>query len=155
MNEEKFISIEYETWKNKYLPLEEENKRLRREINEVRESKKYKLVFDLRRMPSAHLRPHSRSYYGEFEVGIVTMIEGFGNVFSLEAHHTDILKHYLNEVDVHMIVSEEKARELARDILEKTRLLNEEQNKLIKKRVENEQAIKHIPKFIKWIFRIK
>jgi RNase adaptor protein for sRNA GlmZ degradation len=121
----------------------------------VRESKKYKLVFDIRRVPNYHWQSQRNGYYGEYEVGIITVAEGFGNLFSLEAYHTDILRRYLNEVNVHMIISEEKAKELARDLVEKSRLLTEEQDKLAKKKIENQEAIKHIPKFIKWLFKIK
>lgn len=159
INDEKFISIKYDTWKNKYLPMEEENNKLKRKIQELEESKKYKLIFDLKYIPTYYeVYPNHHRLYDmgrEHEVGAITFHEASSNIFSLEVHNKEILEQCLTRTSVDMIISRSVFLELEEQLKIKADRFHVERRKYQEMFTDNKLLIKKIPKWLRWLYKIK
>lgn len=133
--DEKFISIEYETWVNKYLPMEEENESLKRkveaseiQVNIVLKNAGYNYSYD-RRIGFIDI---------EIKKGWNVKIDNFSEV---ENKIRDLIQLY----KPYSIVS-------AKEEISKYEELIKEYEKSFNRNV---LLVNKIPKIIRWLFRIK
>lgn len=146
MAEEKFISIDYNTWLSKYKPMEEENERLRGEIKELTSN-------------NVHISVtlSSRSGYGfETSVGYIE-VQSHSNVKTLVWHDRGRLEKYVNDTVTDTISRSHAGnwyigRQEAESRIDKMARLIKHNEGLLEK---NKQRISGIPKIIKWLFKIK
>lgn len=154
MSEEKYISVEYDTWYNKYKPMEEKLARVERALEEEKRSKILRLI--------AH--PAQYSFYSRFgnpqdiKIGTIEMsvekprfkdetdwrYKGFNLVKTMFEDALLDISHF----GVPQLITIEKFAELIK-------ILRHNEIRMEALKDENEKRIKGIPKFIKWMFKIK
>ena len=132
-NPEKYVTIEYETWHNKYKPLEEENERLKQDLEES----KIKVRIETNSMRMGD--------YWRNEIGYVS--------FSVQKGRKVEIKDW---VEVERLINHE-FDEMARGYV---KYLTHDQlkeyfaeEKKVSEKIETQ--IKSIPKIIRWLFKIK
>lgn len=142
MSEEKFISIEYEIWKNKYLPMEQEIHKLKKEI-ELEKNKKSGYLY-------VRLDSHRRFNY-EVDIGILDFSIENAPMLLLEDRHRFIhnIKQIISDrLGVDKVLSN-------KDLEEFYTKISKERSQIQSLRQENEEKFKKIPWIIRKIFKIK
>lgn len=136
--DEKYISIEYETWKNKYLPMEDENVLLRAKLEES----KIKVTIYVNSMYGKDFGGgyHDRIGYVTFRVdkGVSVDIDNWSEVESTVLRSLDVMSSTYARWFTH-----EDVRQLIKR--------KEEYSALRKHQIEK---INKLPRFWKWVFGI-
>jgi hypothetical protein len=149
ISEEKYVSIEFNTWNNRYKPMEEDNQRLRQQVKELTENNIRVFIYlasDYRSMG-----PMSSRSVGYLEVK--TQFDG--NIFSWEDRKK--MEVVVNDGVTEAIYNSHSkdwyiGREEAESRIDKMANLIKHYDKIVE---ANKQHIAGIPKFIKWLFKIK
>jgi len=166
--EEKFISIPYSVWNNKYKPMEEELARVKQEL----EGKDVTIYLAVRAFTSnvSHGATHDRP----IQIGFLTT----GGHYVKDAQYKEVVDKLANEVlqDAyflrgrgHLILGKDKAEEYIKQINERYTMLCEmndevcvnkrtvlgekQQIRLTKKEINDK--INSLPRIVRWLFGIK
>jgi hypothetical protein len=148
-NDEKFISIEYETWKNKYLPLEEKVNYLKRQLKIKEDENTINIKLYAHPVDRGHIGYREPIYHlGYLKIDNNGLARLEKEKFSFHRLLSDI-----------SIGTKFMSEEEAKRYIEETEKLNQAGDKLLLdialKTKENQEKIAKIPKIIKWLFRIK
>lgn len=143
MIEEKFVSIDYEIWQNKYLPMEQVLKQTKAELAKEKESKTILIYASTRGYTSEY--GYGRELLGSIDVGF--------NAGSLVNFDREVFDRYLNNLinidrGYYNFVSKYQLDEWNAKV-EKSKTDMEE---LFEK---NQNLKSKIPWLIRWIFKIK
>lgn len=155
LTDEKFISIDYSTWLNKYVPMEKELARVKEELE--KEKANHTCSFNLSVRDTTYYHPFQRDYDTFFKERFVTV--------SFDSSHWIPL----TEEEIQAGVTEaeiciNKALQNARfhgwiltekEVEEVLKTLGERVKRIEDLRTENFMRINRIPKIIKWLFKIK
>ena len=152
--DEKFISIDFQTWETKYKPMEEELAKVKRELEE--EKAKHTCTFNLSIRDNHYFnhRHWDDKYLKEKFVTIsfdsfrwIPLTEEETNAGVREAEAC--INKALGNARFHGWIITEK------EVNEALKLLDDKQKRIETLYCNNIEAVNRIPKFIKWLFKIK
>lgn len=155
LTDEKFVSIEYDTWINKYVPMEQELSATKEELEKEKESKTHHVYLTI----DNYLVKESLAKYKDdmFRGGRYqsARILTFDNIWSInikdidvEAIHNEVIKVAKMCIkDLNLVTYDDLQNHYAQ-----VNYLKEETERLAEL---NRVRITRIPKFIKWLFKIK
>lgn len=155
LTDEKFISIEYDTWNNKYVPMEQELIATKEELEKEKESKTHHVYLTI----DNYLVRESLAKYKDdmFRGGRYqsARILTFDNIWSnnikdidVQAIHNEVTKVAKMSIkDLNLVTYDDLQNHYAQ-----VNYLKEETERLVEL---NRARITRIPKFIKWLFKIK
>lgn len=149
LNDEKYISIEYETWKNKYLPLEETVEKLKKELETEKKNKTITINLGTASLFHSYRR-HSYNY--DFEDKVIGFLYENGIT---EINEQVRISALLAISDSLGIMTEQQAKEWSDKIKSQHLNVNKEVDKILIMTQDNAEKYKKIPKFIRWMFNIK
>lgn len=164
-NDEKFVTIEYETWKNKYEPMERQLEELRVQLRNEQESKHLTLTVHFSELTENQFTRisqtrglHGWRYRERVEIGTIYCADRELEKVPFEIHPYTLK--ILRDIEIYLsdfmnLVSKDKYYEIIQQIkMETINLLKakEENEKTIANNLSN---IHNIPKFVRWIFKIK
>lgn len=140
MGEEKYISIDYDLWLSKYKPLEHENMRLKDEL----EKSKIKIDIVLQTSYNAYGK-----YLGHIDIRIDSPEHFRLNFHNSDEILMDEVKKQINRIGgTHLFASKIEVEGLIRSIQESSKEYQKSFNEYISRK-------DNIPRFIKWLFKIK
>ena len=154
LTDEKFVSIEYNTWETKYRPMEEELERVKRELAEEKERKEH--TFYLRITDWAHYPGHNNDtqlpklnyvtikYTGRewVELSKEEIDKGTEQAFNIVNKALGLARFH------NMIITDQ-------DVDRVLAMLKKQKEEVEQLRHDNFKRIRSIPKFIKWLFKLK
>lgn len=150
INHEKYISIEYEIWKNKYLPLEETVKKLQKEIEDEKKRKTITIKLETASLFKTFNRSNFPYDYQQDKVIGYLYTDDIVEINELT--RSNVLHVISNNLN---IMDEKTAKKYLEDI--NAGLLKIDQETLAYFNIieNNRKNYKKIPKLIRWMFNIK
>lgn len=153
LNEEKYISIEYDTWQSKYLPLERENEILKRKLHESKIKVRVDLCFEREKYhPVGYLEIHTQVpadlLSNFFEPRIDPLIVGFQEQIKNAIERNDNMR---SMVYGNKYFTKEEAQSI-----NQTCEYHAKNAETFRNEVKEEfLRLKRLPKIVKWLLKIK
>lgn len=146
LNHEKYISIDYDKWESFYKPLENKLKRVEQELETEKRNKQHKVYMRFSSMYSSSIRDNVE--LATVELNVPTIFnDKFTREFGEALQHFMYGSHYSRNRKI-MILDEDHVKEA----LIKIGKAREESNQF---QLRFEMWYMNLPKFIKWLFKLK
>ena len=154
LRDEKFISIDYATWEAKYKPMEEELAKVREELAEEKERKEH----------TFYLRITDWVHYPGYDTSTDLPKRNYVTIRYTNSDWISLSKEEIDKATEEAFAILNKALSLARfhnmiitdqDVDRVLAMLKKQRQEIESLRTDNFMRINTIPKFIKWLFKIK